>query len=103
MASFCAIQIAIANSIGMRLGHSVHMATSMHYYLAGPMGEWPPNIRAYDEEMWYRCPPKMPTSYCGDIACTQVHAEALLSAMYEHFVVENKPGREFKCNEARPW
>jgi hypothetical protein len=60
VASFCAIQIAMAGALGMPVGSYHHVACSMHYYENGNMGEGPPNISRYEEEERLASPPEMP-------------------------------------------
>jgi len=110
VAAFCAIQLALASALGVAPGAYHHMATSMHFYESGPMGEGPPNIAPYEEEVWAALPPAMPAA---DHQCSMHGAQALagilLDAMHGHFVVNNGRGAGFQLpkwedNEwARQW
>lgn len=108
VASFCAIQIAMAGALGMAVGTYTHMATSLHYYHTGAaMGEGPPNITFYEDTEWIVKPPKIPWIDGADLNSgidrIQKTASWLLEQMFEHFVIYDKPGRDFYSDIPDMW
>lgn len=105
IAAMCAIQIAMANALDIRIGSYWHVAVSMHYYLNGNNGEGPPNINNPDHEAYLPNPPRMPTSFAGDdIRFTQALAHKLLLDMHDHFVVKERKAYKFQSDhEGSDW
>lgn len=105
VASMCAILIAMAGALNMGVGRYHHMATSMHYYRDGSMGEGPPRVLSPDDEIHLRKPPVMPVAKMADIRSVQAAAGDILHAMYAHFVVNSDRGVDFnmKAHEDVEW
>lgn len=95
VASFCAIQIAMAGALGIHPGRYHHIATSMHYYENGPMGEGPPKVMEPHIEPWIINAPEMPC--IPNVLMTEIQDEAhiILCAMHQHFVVDDLPSWQF--------
>lgn len=110
VASNCAIQCLVADSLGIPVGWYYHTACSMHYYRSGNMGERPPDIEPARPQAFLKDAPAIPrfhdrmTMYVANSV-----ADQLLENLHYHLVREGRPGHRFfsefenKYDWAKEW